>query len=125
VTEAIIQSEITLGQVHDPETSRLDAKRVAELFGVTLKKLSTWAGVGYETLKKSPTSPSVQRSLQQLVHSWEILRTVFPDEATIKNWLHHPIRRLRGQTPLWLLQQEDGINSFEGLAEEFIEPTND
>jgi hypothetical protein len=89
VTEAIIQPETTLGQVHDRETS------------------------------------SVQRSLQQLVHSWEILRTVFPDEATIKNWLHHPIRRLRGQTPLWLLQQEDGINSFEGLAEEFVEPTND
>jgi hypothetical protein len=124
VTVAVIP-ETTIGQVHDPTTSRLDAKSVAELFGVTLKELSSWTGVCYDTLKKSPTSLSVQRNLQQLVHSWEILRTVFLDEPTIRNWLNHPIRRLRGQTPLWLLQQEDGINSFEGLAEEFVEPSND
>lgn len=120
-----IQDPIWVHEVHNPGSNRLDARFVADLFGVTLTELASWTDISYETLKKSPDSVSAQRSLQQLVHSWEILMTVFPDYATIRNWLHHPIRRLRGRTPLWLLQQEDGVNSFEGLAEEFVDPTTD
>ncbi len=121
----VTEHETTLAEVHDPESNRLNAKHVAELFGVTLTDLSAWSATSYETLKKSPDAVGVQRSLQQLVHAWEILETVFPDRGTIRNWIHHPIRRLHGRTPLWLLGQEDGIDSFEGLAEEFVNPTND
>jgi len=109
----------TIDRVHNETSHRLDARLIAELYGAKLKDLAQWTRVSYETLRKKSDSDLAQTQLRMLVNAWELLATIFESEASIRNWLNHPIRRLQGQTPIWLLVTE-GADAFEGLAEEII-----
>ncbi len=107
----------TIDRVHNETSHRLDARRIAELYGAPLKDLSKWTRLSYETIRKKPDSDLAQASLLKLVNAWEMLATIFENESRIRNWLNHPTRRFRGKTPLWLLETE-GVDAFEGFAEE-------
>lgn len=76
-----------------------------------------------DTLKKNSAAPSAQPALQKLVHAWEILQTIFPDDAAIRACLQHPLRAFKGKTPGWLLE-EHGVEAFEALAVEMAEGPN-
>jgi Protein of unknown function (DUF2384) len=111
-----------IDRVHAKASNRLDAGAVAVLYGLKLAKLARIAGLNPETLRKKPDAPSAQKPLAKLVNAWEILRTIFKDDDAIARWLHHPITRFKGLTPLWLLEDQ-GIDAFEGLAEEMAAGT--
>ena len=111
-----------LDRVHAKTSNRLDAGPVAALYGLKLAKLARIADLNPETLRKKPDAPSAQKALAKLVNAWEILRTIFMDDDAIARWLHHPLPRFKGMTPLWLLE-EHGVDAFEGLAEEMAAGT--
>jgi hypothetical protein len=111
MTTALLQT------IHDPVSGRIDAKDLRKPTGFTLPQIARYIGVKPDTLKKNSAAPIAQAGLVKLVHAWEILQTIFPDDAAIRAWMHHPLPTFEGKTVLWLLG-EHGVNAFEGLAEE-------
>ena len=106
-------------QFNDQQTNRLGANEVASLRGVKPAEFAEIIGASPGSLRRRPLSKSLQGSLAQLAHAWNELETLFPDDQAIRDWMRHPIKRLRGQTPLWLLQ-EHGVSSFCALVAEMI-----
>lgn len=100
-----------------------DAKKIATLMGVSLVDVAKAIGVKSETLKSRPTASLAQPGLQTLAAAWEMLQTLFHSDDTIRVWLKSPLRRFRGETPLWLLR-EHGADSFQALVEEMAFGTN-
>jgi len=91
---------LTLQELHDPATGRLDACRVAEFLKIPLKKLAEGLGKNYSTVHKTPTAPSLQPRLQSIERILEILEDVFADRAQVLAWLNHPHPDLGKRTPL-------------------------
>jgi hypothetical protein len=116
MTTALLQT------IHDPVSGRIDAKDLREPTGFTLPEIARYIGVKADTLKKNSAAPIAQPGLVKLVHAWEILQTIFQDDAAIRAWMHHPLRTFKGKTVLWLLG-EHGVDAFEGLAEEMAAGT--
>lgn len=106
-------------RVHNEKSHRLDAGLISALYGVSVAQIATWSKLQYNTLRKHKDAAIAQPKLASLVHAWEILLEMLDGDESIKRWLHHPIRRLRGKTPIWLLETE-GVDAFEGLAEEAL-----
>lgn len=90
---------------------RRDAAAVARRFGLSQREITRIVRLS------RGTGITEDGALRALSHAWSILQKIFLDDETIRTWLTKPIRRLRGQSPLWLLQ-EHGADAFEGLAEE-------
>ncbi|HEU5479213.1 MAG TPA: antitoxin Xre/MbcA/ParS toxin-binding domain-containing protein [Candidatus Tumulicola sp.] len=106
-----------LQATHETDSGRIDARLLREPTGFSLAEIARFIGVKVQTLKSNSSAPSAQPGLAKLVNAWEILQTIFPSDAAIRGWLHHPIRRFKGRTPKWLLESE-GIDAFEALVEE-------
>ena len=91
---------VRLRELHDAETGRIDASRVAEFVGVPLADLARGIGARYSTVHKTPTSPALQEALAPIKRSLEILEQVVGDRRSVRAWLNsrHPDLGLR--TPL-------------------------
>ena len=105
-----------LEKTHDPDTNLIAARAVAELFGLSYRELGRAIGEPESTVKAPRASRKLQPKLQQLLLAYETLQTTFPDDV-IPKWMRHPIRRLRGITPLALLEQS-GVENFVALTDE-------
>jgi hypothetical protein len=90
-------------RAHDPESGRLDGKRIAELFGIPLQAVARAVGVTPSALSKRPTSRAAQKGLRELTFIWRTLMNVFGLEAKAKAWLHAPQQDLGDEPPLALL----------------------
>jgi hypothetical protein len=91
---------VLLRGLHDSETGRIDASRIAEFIGVPLADLARGIGARYSTVHKTPTSPALQEALAPIKRSLEILDQVVGDRRSVRAWLNsqHPDLGLR--TPL-------------------------
>src|SRR5438477_7367891 len=49
--------------LHDPESGRLNAKRVATLFGLSLRETASLLGQKPQAVSKTPDAPSLQPAL--------------------------------------------------------------
>lgn len=96
---------ITLQELHDPETGRLDASRVAEFLRVPLKQLAVAMDKNYSAVHKTPTAPALQPTLRSIKRILEILEEVFPDRAAILAWLNNSHTDLGGRAPLDVMLQ--------------------
>ncbi len=88
---------------HDPESGRLDAKKIAELFGVPLTTVAHAVGVTPSALSKRRTARSAQDGLRELTFVWRTLMNAFGAKARAKAWLHAARPDLEGKSPLALL----------------------
>ena len=91
---------LTLQELHDPETGRLDACSTAEFLKIPLKKLAEGLGKNYSTVHKTPTAPALQPRLRSIERILEILEDVFSTRAQVLSWLNHPHVDLGKRTPL-------------------------
>jgi len=105
---------------HDKHSHRLNARKVAKLYGLSLAACARAIGFTPENLRSHPDAIKAQGPLAQLVHAWNVLSEIFPGEGAAQKWLHHPNRRLQGQTPMQLLQAR-GLPAFTGLIGELDE----
>ncbi len=96
---------VTLQELHDPETGRLDAIRVAEYLKVTLKQLTGALNKNYSTVHKTPSAPVLQPALRSIKRSLEILEQVFVDRSAALAWLNSPHPDLGRRTPLEVILQ--------------------
>lgn len=94
---------VTLPELNDPATGRLDARRIAEYLGVPLSHLAAALGQRYQSLHKTPAAPSVQAGLRPIKASLDILAQVIDDPATIRAWLNSPHPDLGMRVPLQVM----------------------
>lgn len=81
------------------ESGRLDAKRIAAQFGVSLSQLAKATPVSRQALSETPDSPRAQAALDPFARTWGALSAVIPADQILK-WLNARHERLDGSTPL-------------------------
>jgi hypothetical protein len=90
--------------LHDPNTGRLDAERLARFYHLPLKELATAIGRRPGTVHKTPASESLQPSLRAFREVAEEGLLLFDDEAGFLAWLRTPHPDLDGAAPIDLLR---------------------
>lgn len=111
-----MKTAASLGRAHNAKTHRLDAKKLAVLFGLTLRTLSKMIGANETTVRTRSDSPGLQSGLKELALTYDGLGLVLPAEE-IPRWMRHPLRNVGGLTPIELAQ-EHGAASLRQLVDE-------
>jgi hypothetical protein len=88
------------GTVHNPQSGRIDAKRVASFLGIPLRRLTEALGLAYGTVHKTPDASSIQATLRPLAQIVELLNELSARPQDIKVWLNRPLPELEGDSPL-------------------------
>jgi Glycine zipper/Protein of unknown function (DUF2384) len=112
--------KVTLQELHDPETGRLDAVRMADYLSLPLKQLSESLGRNYSTVHRTPTAPSIQETLRSIKRSLEILEEVLGDKASVLAWWNSPHPDLGRKTPMQVLL-EGRAQAIEDMLEASLE----
>jgi Antitoxin Xre/MbcA/ParS C-terminal toxin-binding domain len=101
MTTTIAPWLVYLVNLHNPDSGRLDAQRIAEYFDVPLTQLATGIGRPYHGLHKTPDSPAAQEALWPIKRALNILAEVTGEnDAAIRAWLNTPHPDLGGISPL-------------------------
>jgi hypothetical protein len=99
-------------------SGRLDATRIAEVFGLSAAELARQIGVTRQRLSKTPDA----EALQPLLRPYERiarLRTVFSD-ADFKAWLHTPNEHLEDGDPPIAYLKEGAREALAAFAENML-----
>ncbi len=94
------EPKVTLPELHDKKTGRIDAQKVADFMGVPLKPLAEGLGLNYKAVHRNPSAGGFQEALQPVKRSMEILHEFFGPKETIRIWLNTPHPDLDGATSL-------------------------
>jgi len=92
--------QIILSELHDKDSGRIDAQKVAEFIGIPLKQLSEGVGLNYKSVHRNPASAGFQQALRPVKRTLEILHEFFGPKETIRIWLNTPHPDLEGATSL-------------------------
>ncbi len=91
---------IPLAELHDPDTGRIDAKKVAEFLGIPLAPLAEALNANYPTVYKTPAAPGIQKGLRPIKRSIELISRVTRSKTDARAWLNSPHPDLGGRTPM-------------------------
>jgi hypothetical protein len=97
---AVERLTVTLPELHDPKTGRIDVQKVADYMGVPFKRLAEGLHLTYKTVHRNSSAESVQDVLKPVKRSLEILHQFFDKPETIRVWLNTPHPDLDGRTAL-------------------------
>ena len=92
--------EVVLPELHDGETGRIDAQKVAEFMGVPLKRLCEGLGRQYKAAHRNPAAAAIQPALRPVKRSLELLHEFFGPAESIRAWLNTPHPDLGGASAL-------------------------
>lgn len=81
------------------KSGRLDAQRIADRLGVSLRSVARAAGVSHQALSATPDSKRAQERLDAIARALGNLDALLP-QGNARAWLHTPHSRLKGATPL-------------------------
>src|SRR5665213_769066 len=103
-------------RVHNPTSSRLDARGIANLIGLSLPQFCAAIGREYDSTKKTSDSWALQILLAQIFRIWDIALEAFKgDENAVRRWLLRPNRALERERPIDLLRA-DRIDELEAAV---------
>jgi hypothetical protein len=94
---------VTNDSVHDSDSGRIDAERVAAFANIPLRRLASAIGSNYTTLHKTPDAPSVQEAPGPFARAIELLRKLHPSVQSARAWLNTPHRKLDERAPLQVM----------------------
>lgn len=84
--------------LRDPGSGKLDARKIAKLYGITLADLATKVcGITKQAIGKSPTSAGIQKHLEPLEEIANLLQRLGGSSAKFRAWLN---RRNREFAPV-------------------------
>ncbi|HET8774312.1 MAG TPA: antitoxin Xre/MbcA/ParS toxin-binding domain-containing protein [Thermoanaerobaculia bacterium] len=86
-------------ELHDPESGRIDAARVATYLGLPLAFLAKALGRNYSTVAKTPAAESLQESLRDFKRVIEVLQHVLGDRTSVRIWMNTPHPDLGQKSP--------------------------
>lgn len=92
--------DVRLPELHDPETGRVDAAKVAKYLKIPLKSLAEAIDLNYTYLQREPSAKSAQFRLGSIKRSLEILDLLIPNKSQILIWMNSKHPRLSLKTPL-------------------------
>lgn len=90
----------------DAKSGRVDARRVARFFGLSLSALAKGLGTTPLALRKAPASPRFQRGLLSLLRIASSLLTLFDSPEQSRAWLNTPHPELDHVAPLDLVKEQ-------------------
>ena len=90
------------GFLRNPNSGRLDARRVAEFYGEPLKKFADHLGVTPPAVSQTPDSPKYQ-SLLGYFEKVARITPLLENKSSFGGWVRTPNRDLKGEMPLDLL----------------------
>jgi DNA-binding response OmpR family regulator len=94
---------VELPQLHDPNSGRIHAGRVAEFLDVPLRRLAFALNANYKQVHKTPDAVALQEGLIPIKRSLVILSAVLGDPGTVRAWLNSPHPDLGSKTPLTVI----------------------
>jgi hypothetical protein len=91
---------VTLLELHDKKSGRIDAQKVADFMGVPLKQLAETLGLSYNSVHRNPSAAGYQEALRPLKRSLDLLHEFVGPVESIRAWLNTPHPDLNGATAL-------------------------
>ena len=91
--------QVTLPELHDKKSGRIDVQKVADYMGIALKRLTEALDLNYKAVHRSPSAEALQPTLQPIKRILEILQEFFRKPEAVRVWLRTPHPDL-GQTAL-------------------------
>jgi hypothetical protein len=95
--------QVTLPELHDEATGRVDAQKVAHYLGVPLARLAEALQLNYKAIHRNPSAEAAQPPLKPVKRSLEILHEFFHKPETVRVWLNTPHPDLDGHTALEMM----------------------
>ena len=95
--------QVTLPDLHDETSGRIDAQKVAHYMGVPLARLAEALQLNYKAIHRNPSAEAAQSPLKPVKRSLEILHEFFHKPETVRVWLNTPHPDLDGHTALELI----------------------
>jgi uncharacterized protein (DUF2384 family) len=92
-----------VSELHDAESGRIDAKKLAHYLGVPLAALSRAVGKQYKAAFKSPTSAGLHAALAPVHRAVVALHRVYDDRKHELVWLQTPHPDLDDTAPMQLI----------------------
>lgn len=89
--------------LHDPDSGRIDARRVSELFGVPLRQIAALLGQKPQTVSKTPDSRTLQAGLTLFERIASALMCLVGSQEGLRIWMNAGNPQLDGKTPVELL----------------------
>ena len=89
----------------NPKSQRLDLKRVAKLFGLTVRRLAGIVGVPPSTADKTPDSKVIHEKLLRFEQIARGLAELDGDQDKFRRWLNTPNPELSDFTPLQVIEK--------------------
>lgn len=89
-----------LAEVHDAESGRIDARRIADLMGVPLPHVAAAVGASYAAVHKTPDAPALQERLAPIKRALGLLARATRNRRDARAWLNSPHPDLGEKTPL-------------------------
>ncbi|MBN8422698.1 MAG: hypothetical protein J0L73_27560 [Verrucomicrobia bacterium] len=77
-------------RLSDETNGRLDAGKIARLFGLSMAEMGTLCGVSKQSVHANPTSKGIQEKLEPLVKAARGVLWCGGDESKFKTWLNQP-----------------------------------
>lgn len=82
--------KVTLPELHDAKTGRIDAQKVADFMSVPLKPLVEGLGLNYKAVHHNPSAAGFQEALRPVKRSMELLQEFVGPATAIRAWLNTP-----------------------------------
>jgi hypothetical protein len=92
--------KVILPELHDKQSGRIDAQKVAEFMAIPLKQLADGLRLNYKVMHRTPSAVIFQEALRPVKRSLELLHEFFGPVETIRVWLNTPHPSLDGTTAL-------------------------
>jgi len=95
-------------ELHNPDSGRIDATRVAGFFGLSLAKLAKALGRSPQSVHKTPDSARLQKGLGLFLRIAAGLTAFLGSEGDGRIWLNTPNPDLDNTRPLELIEEGQG-----------------
>ena len=99
-TSRSTKPQVVLPELHDGDTGRIDAQKVAEFISVPLKSLCDALGLNYKAVHRNPSASSSQEALRPVKRTLEYLYQSLGKPETVRAWLNTPHPMLEEKTAL-------------------------
>lgn len=92
-------------ELFDPETRRLDAKRVAEALDLPFAQIARSLGVSPTQIQREPDGRSLQAELAKIAFCYSTLKSILGTRDQVLLWMNAPHPDLGGRQPMSLLPE--------------------